>query len=383
MSTSFLSSVHGAPTRRRFSYRGALRSVLLFLVVVSVSWLVPQTATADNVFIGDVGDNSVKAFDATSGAFSGTFIAPKSAGLKGLTGMIFTDGQLVVVNQNTSSGGSSGQRGEILRFDDVTGTFIGKLVASSDRNAPFAPQGIVRGGPDNAFYVADIGDQSKKCTNEGNVKVYDNAGAFKGNLDRQAFHKEFHPRGMVFGPDGLLYVSAVGCLDPTDALYDPLAGYILRFNATTMRFVDEFASTTTVPRLHRPEGLVFDNAGNLWVTSFRDNSPDSTDVDRILKLNGKTGKLLYALPLWVWDSSKPAAQAILARAYAQAVLFGPESKLFVPITGGGGDTAGQVRRCNIATNQCDVIVQAGGVLESPWFLIFRSTDPATLQYTGR
>ncbi|MEM5342215.1 hypothetical protein [Paraburkholderia azotifigens] len=372
MSTSFLSSVHVASTRRRFSCRGALRSALLFAVVASGSWLVPQTAVADDVFIGDVGDNSVKAFDATSGAFNGIFIAPKSAGLKGPMGMIFTEGQLVLVNQN-SAGGGSGQRGEILRFDGATGTFIGKLVASSDRNAPFAPQGLVRGGPDNAYYVADLGDQSKKCTNEGNVKAYDNAGAFLGDLDRHAFTEEFHPRGLVYGPDGLLYVSAVGCLDPTDALYAPLTGYVLRFNASTRQFVDVFASNATVPSLHRPEGLVFDSKGNLWVTSFRDNT-NPNDTDKILKLDGKTGRLVDTLPLWTSGSS---------RAFAQAILFGPGGKLFVPITGNALDTAGQVKSCDIATKQCDVIVQAGGVLQSPWFLIFRSTDPATLRYTGQ
>jgi hypothetical protein len=376
MSTSFLSSLRGVPAKRRCSCQGALRSALLFTVVAMGAWLAPQTATADNVFVGDVGDNSVKAFDSTSGAYSGTFVAPKSAGLKGPTGMIFTDGQLVVVNQNAGSGGSSGQRGEILRFDGATGTFVGKLVASSDRNAPFAPQGIVRGGPGNAFYVADIGDQSKKCANEGDVKAYDAAGAFLGNLDRQAFTAEFHPRGVVFGPDGLLYVSSVACLDPTDPLFSmqsPQIGYILRFNAATKKFVDVFASNATVPSLHRPEGLVFDSKGNLWVTSFRENT-NSNDTDKILKLDGKTGRLLDTLSLWT--SGSP-------RAYAQAILFGPGGKLFIPITGSALDTAGQVRRCDIVTKQCDVIVQAGGVLQSPWFLIFRSTDPATLRYTGQ
>jgi hypothetical protein len=63
--------------------------------------------------------------------------------------MIFTSGGLVVVNQNVNTN----LPGEVLQFNGMTGTFIGKLVASSDRNAPFAPRGIVRGGPDQGFYV--------------------------------------------------------------------------------------------------------------------------------------------------------------------------------------------------------------------------------------
>src|SRR5260370_15308527 len=164
---------------------------------------------AQELFVGDGGDNSGKHFDASNGTFLGAFVAAGAAGLNGPRGMIFTDGQLVVVNQNLNTN----TPGEILRFDGTTGTFIGKLVASSDRNAPFFPQGIVRGGPGNHFYVADIGDQASNCANQGNVKEYNDAGAFLGNLNRQAFTAQFHPRGMVFGPDGLLYVSSVGCLD--------------------------------------------------------------------------------------------------------------------------------------------------------------------------
>jgi len=73
-----------------------------------------------------------------------------------------------------------------------------------------------------------------------------------------------------------------------------LAGYVLRFNARTKAFVDMFASNQTVHDLHRPEGLVFDKDGNLWITSFRATSSDS---DKILKLDARTGALLDKLVL--------------------------------------------------------------------------------------
>jgi len=287
-------------------------------------------------------------------------------------GMILTDGQLVVVNQNINTG----QSGEIFRFNGTTGTFDSKLVASSDRNAPFTPQGLVRGGPDNAFYVADVNVQAGKCANQGDVKKYSATGAFLGNLDRHNFPAAFYPRGVVFGPDGLLYVSARGCPLATDP-NTPLIGYILRFDPKTDAFVDVFASNanTSVPDLHRPEGLVFDRAGNLWVTSFRANK---TDSDRILKLDGKTGLQLDSIVL-----SNPLSTPPEPRAFAQALVFGPEGNLFIPITGDDPLTAGQVRRCNPNTKACDVIVpanSAGGALVNPWFLIFRKSDPATLNY---
>ncbi len=322
------------------------------------------------LYVGDVGDNTVKRFDTSSGAYLGTFVSSGDAGLNGPMGLIFSEGQLVVVNQNFGS-----DFGEILRFDGRTGMFLGKLVSSSDRGAPFAPQGIVQGAPGDRFYVADIGTQGNTCDSQGNIKEYGESGAFLGNLDRRNFTPAFYPRGVVFGPDGLLYVAARGCPISTNP-DDALIAYVLRFNPFSRKFVDVFASNKSVPELHRPQGLVFDREGNLWITSFRNNS-DPNDTDKILKLSGRTGRLLDSIPLWTTGNP---------RATAQAILFGPDGKLFIPITGAAPETTGQVRRCDTKTKQCDVIVPAnsmGGPLQSPWFLIFRNSDPATLSYKGR
>lgn len=350
------------------SNTGQAPSTLLCVAVAVGALLAGPVARADDLFIGDVGDNTVKRVDAATGSFLGTFV-PTNAGLNGPMGMIFTDGQLLVVNQNFGEAA-----GEVFRFDDKTGMYLGKLFSSSDRGAAFAPQGIVRGEPGDRFYVADFGTQGDSCTNEGDVKEYNDRGAFLGNLDRRDFKPGFYPRGVVFGPDGLLYVAARGC--PLTDNPDQLSAYVLRFNPRSSKFVDVFASYKTVDGFHRPDGLAFDGNGNLWITSFRDTSnPD--DVDRILKLDGKTGRLLDSLPL-----SDPGAP----RAYAQAILFGPDGKLFIPITGNAAETTGQLRRCDTRTKHCDIIVaanSAGGPLVSPLFLIFRRSDPATLKYEGR
>ncbi|WER49961.1 hypothetical protein CupriaWKF_22930 [Cupriavidus sp. WKF15] len=352
--------------------RHLLRSLLLSASIGLIGLSVAQSSRADELFIGDLGDDTVKAFDSDSGAYLGAFVSSKSGGLHGPIGLIFTDGQLVVVNQNVNLP----IPGEVLRFDGALGTYISKLVASSDRNAPFFPQGIVRGGPNQSFYVADEGYTNGNCANQGNIKEYDAAGAFLGNFDQHKFTPQFHPRGAVFGPDGLLYVSVTGCLDPSDPHFDPVVGYILRFNASTKTLVDVFASTATVPNLHRPNGLVFDSSGNLWVTSLR---ADANDTDKILQLDGKTGAQRDKLELWT--PPQP-------RAFADAILFGPGGNLFIPISSNGQNplTAGQLRRCNIKTKACDVIVPAntaGGALLNPWYLIFRKSNPATLNYRNR
>src|SRR5262249_49798801 len=142
-------------------------------------------------------------------------------------------------------------------------------------------------------------------------------GAFLGTLDFTGFNAEVHPRGIAFGPDGLLYVSVVGNL----ALGKVLPGYIVRFNPHTGRFFDIFTSNQAsgcAGDLHRPEGLTFGPDGKLYVTSFRAN-PD--DTDKILIFNGTTGQCLDKIDL---DQVGPL------RAFAQALLFGPGGRLFVP-----------------------------------------------------
>jgi hypothetical protein len=137
--------------------------------------LASQYSRTIELFVGDNGDSSVKRFDASTGAFLGTFIPAGTAGLNGLNGLIFSDGHLIVSNQNVGTD----EIGEILRFDGRNGMFLGKLVAKTDRGASFAPQGIVRGEHDGSYYVADAGTQGNTCVSQGNIKVY-NESALSG-----------------------------------------------------------------------------------------------------------------------------------------------------------------------------------------------------------
>lgn len=315
------------------------------------------------LLLGDVGDNSVKRFDARTGELLGYAVAPDSAGLNGPMGVLNDGHRLWLVNQNF--GGSSG---ELLLFDNRSGELKRKLVASDNPDAPFAPRGMVR-SEGNVLFVADLGLQND-CTNEGRVARYHaRTGRFLGNFDRSQITFEFHPRGIVFGPDRLLYVSAIGCPDPEDPLFNPLSGYVLRFDARTGHFVDVFASHETVPDLHRPEGLVFDEDGHLWITSFRANADDS---DRLIKLDGRTGRQIDQLAL-----AEPTNQGG-TRAFAQAIVIGPKGNLFVPVS--GGPNAGEVRRCDPASKKCRVLIEAGGALQVPFYLVFEQSSTATLGF---
>jgi len=355
----------GMPWKRGLTLSGVVLAIGIGVSTQAAGGSDPEAV----LYIGDVGDDTVKAFGAESGDYLGEFVTAGSGGLSGPMGLIFSGGKLVLANQNFGS-----DNGEILHYSARTGDFVDALVASTDPEAPYAPRGIIRSPYGNSVYVADVGTAGDDCANEGRVARYRlSNGKYLGDLDRSGFEDPFYPRGLVIGPDGLLYVSAIGCPIPPDPLFDPLAGYILRFDPRTGGFVDVFASNASVPDLHRPEGLVFDEHGNLWVTSFR---ADADDNDKILELDGATGELKGVLPLAV-----PVNQGGV-RAYAQAILFGPGGDLYIPISGGDPTTVGEVRRCHTKDLSCKVLVPADGTLLAPFYLSFVYTNPSTLEFEG-
>ena len=324
----------------------------------------------DSEYIGDGVDNTVKRFDARTGAYRGAFVVSGRGGLLGPRGLIFTRGSLYVANQN------AGQTfdGEILQYRRTTGDFLSALVPCNPpgwacaANGPFAPRGLIR-GLGNTLYVADLGNFG---TPPDMVPQFDiKTGTFLGDLDITGFTGGFYPRGIVLGPDDLLYVSVVGNL----AAGDVLTGYVLRFNPHSGRFVDIFTSNLAAgcaAHLHRPEGLVFGPDGDLYITAFR---ADPSDTDKILIFDGITRACLNKIDL---------DQVGQPRAFAQAILFGPGGFLFVPINGNGPDT-GAVRRYDVTnssfpfTNFVSPSAQEGP-LGQPWYLTFEDTNPKTLEY---
>ena len=217
----------------------------------------------------------------------------------------------------------------------------------------------------------------------------------------------FHPRAVVVGPDGYLYVSNVP--RRTEGL-TVSGGQVLRFNPRTMEFIDVVINDLGgVGQLNRPEGLVFSPDGHLYITSFRADTSD-TDSIRIYEIQSpnfdgekaicKTKIDLYGVKI---DNNVPTP--VPARAFAQALLFGPGGDLFVPITGAitidpqlKEDPTGQVRRYDVSqldnrpcndvredpSDNFTIFVEGGPLeerlLKSPYYLTFENTDPGTLVY---
>jgi hypothetical protein len=343
-------------------------SIAMLILTLVLSTTLPTSAKADSLFVGDQTDpsasgNTVKRFDAATGTFLGAFVTTNSGGLHGPRGLIFSNsgdgenGDLLVVNQNQGLP----LNGEVLRYDGQTGVFLKALIPATNPNAPFAPRGMVL-WDDQVLFVADF--------EGGRLLAFQKNGKFLANLTPGAQPFAFHPRGVVIGPDGLLYVSNF------PDLTTGLGGQVLRFNPETGAFKDVFITDAGgVDRLNRPEGLVFGPDGKLYITSFRDNSQPSAagNTDQIRIYNGTTGSFIDKIDLDVVGQP---------RAFAQALLFGPQGRLFVPINGNGPDT-GAVRRYKVDTKAFDNFVKpsvGGGALGAPFYLTFGKTNPATLAY---
>jgi hypothetical protein len=331
-----------------------LSSILTFAALLA-AFAAPSARGADVLYVGDGADNTVKRFDADTGAPLDDADDPFVTGLLGPRTLLVADDRLLVVNQNVFLQ----VPGEVLAYD-LAGTSLGALVSAADRqDAPYVPWGMIRGGGDD-LYVSSLSTANGKS--HGEVLQYD---AFDGTLlgvaeSKEIQNKDFHPRSLVFGPDGLLYVSF------RSLKKDGLGGAVLRFapDGSSEVFIRDDGG---FGRLNRPDGLAFDASGNLYVMSFR-AGPGDADAIRIYDADGDD---LTQINLF-----DPATQP---RVFAQAMLFGPEGKLHVPIS-----NTGEVRAYyGTGTGDYDVLVPAtvdGGQLLNPLFLTFGKTNPTTLNY---
>jgi DNA-binding beta-propeller fold protein YncE len=331
--------------------------------------LAPEAArSADVLYIGDEGDNTIKRFDADKGTFLGVSDGPSLSGLAGPRGLVVDGGLLLVVNQNVSLD----IPGEVLRYN-LALQFRDRLIRSDNPNAPFAPDGLVLGAPSGLnsvppcprdalpmscdLFVAVV-QRKANLGPPGRVARYNGVGVFLGAATIQ--NNEHQPRGVVFGPDGLLYVS-------TRDFTNGLGGTVLRFSADGKSevFIDDQGGPG---HLNRPDGLVFGPDGRLYVTSFQ-AAPGDTDSIRIYD------KGAFVAKIDLDNGSDP-------RAFAQSLLFGPNGSLFVPI-----NNTSEVRRYDHVTScpgpKCDKTYTAFipvGRLLAPRYMTFGNTDRSTLDY---
>lgn len=180
------------------------------------------------------------------GNYLGEFV---SEGLNSPRDLVFgPNGNLYVSNGFENSGGSDHS---VERFNGQTGESEGSFVIPGSGGIK-VPNGMVF-GPDGNLYVASSGT--------GQILRYDGqTGAIIGSGVFASGGGLVEPRFITFGPDGNLYVADTGFLRDRILKYDGLDG----------TYLGEFVSRNE-GGMGKPYGMAFDASGNLYVASYNTN----------------------------------------------------------------------------------------------------------------
>lgn len=148
--------------------------------------------------------------------------------------------------------------GQVVRFDTVTGNFLGVFVDGKP-NGLMGASGLDF-GPDGSLYVASY-------ENDQVLRFDGETGAFK-----DVFAQVDDPGGLEFGPDGSLYIA------------DGKRGAILKLDAETGALLEVFSEGG---HLDGPWGITFGPGGDLYVANYLGNDVEVFD--------GTTGAFLRSL----------------------------------------------------------------------------------------
>jgi streptogramin lyase len=309
-----------------------------------------------DLFICNDSHNNILRYDERTGDFLGEFIPSGYGGLSAPRGLIFgPDGNLYV---------SSGIGGRIYRYDGITGEPLpspGKPGATFVSPVSGGPAGAFAAwlifGPDGNLYVTSGGISAPPASSSV-LRFNGTTGELMDAFVPPGSGGLTGPRGLVFGPDGHLYVNC----------NQPGPGSVLRYDGHTGAFLDVFVPAGSNPFGESgpgtPRGLVFGPDGNLYVSNFPVLHPS------VLRYDGKTGALMDAF----------VSEGSGGLQYLTGPLFGPDGNLYIrsnPI-----DPGGAVLRYDGTTGRfMDEFVPyaSGGLMDNANFA-FRYTDPTTLAY---
>ena len=196
-----------------------------------------------NLYVASGANNNVQKFNPQTGALLGVFTT--GGVLNEPKGIVFgPDGNLYVV---------SGASGEVLRFNGLTGAFIDIFVAAGNLVSPTA----LAFGPDGNLFVSDPDNNA--------VLKFSQTGAFVSTFIGPAVGGLCEPLGLIFRGNSL-FVASSGSTADGDNCGPGGNGSdaILRYDATTGAFLGNFVASGS-GGLSDPEGLVFGPDGNLYV----------------------------------------------------------------------------------------------------------------------
>jgi DNA-binding beta-propeller fold protein YncE len=327
----------------------------------------PAGGTDSHLLVADFNRDAVRRYDGVTGAFVDTFVPKHSGGMNQPWAVLFgpNDHNLYV---STGEFGGPGQLKGILRYDGNTGAFIDEFAVGGDLASP---RGIIF-GPDGDLYVSDRKYIGQDWQLEGRVARYDGTtGAYLDDFVPLGSGGLSIPTQLVFGPS----VEDAGRLD----LYVVSTGTdsVLRYDGTTGNFLGEFVASGS-GGLEGPVTMAFGPDGDLYVADFY-----STDL-AVKRFEGPSGLTPGAFV----DTFVTAGSGGLRA--PSGLIFGPDGNddgqldLYLAEVAANGFIKASVNRYDGVTGAFidTFVAQRSGGLEGAVMITFTETDPVTLNYLG-
>jgi sugar lactone lactonase YvrE len=224
-----------------------------------------------DLLVDDGEQNAVARFDGRTGASLGNFLPAGNGGLFFPTGMAFSpDHQYFFIASDFNN--------EIIRFvyDGAVGTQPTTFIASS---ALGSPAGLIF-GPDGNIYVSSL-DNSSVVRYDGTTGAPLPAPGQSGaTFVPSGSGGIFRCGGLAFGPDGNLYVTS------------QLTNQIMRYDGTTGDPLPADGQTGAVfidsdANMHDPAGMIFGPGSD---PTSRDIFIISINSNNVLRYDGQTGE---------------------------------------------------------------------------------------------
>lgn len=192
--------------------RPFLSSFSTAIAIGCVSLCLGTPRASATLLIGNSDGNTILLFDEATGTFQGNFTAPGNGGLNSPDDLTFgPDGNLYV-----SSGGSSSQNlldpaypqnSAVLRFSP-SGQFLGVAASGNGLTRPYGNAF----GPDGSLYVSSF-RTNQILRFDGSTGNFLGVFASDNNNGLGSLNGLNGPNGLLFGPDGSLYVTTEGSAD--------------------------------------------------------------------------------------------------------------------------------------------------------------------------